>query len=235
MADGPFGIKNPFAPKPKPDPNQAPARDSFMEPQPGDPGYVPLPPVPKGFGMEKSEPRTANGEEAEVKVEASDKTKASTGTKKVTQKTAGDAPAAKKLPVMEVTRRGLDLLREDLLKNAPDKAGVGRQDVGAIMKPMAGEPGYKPAAYQTVRVSELGISPFPDDSNAVGKVGGVDAVKKAALDVKAGKTAKEIKKKVLKIETKAEDSKTYDIPDYLKPLPEDTPRKGYTWKNYVGR
>lgn len=215
-----------------------------MEPQPGDPGSKPLPKVPKGFGMDKVEekkPKKDDDDDDDEKEpstpEAKSKAKSKDGPSKVTQKTKGFA--GRKLPVVggtfEERKRGLQLLREDLFKSAPEAAGVGRQDASAIMKPLYGEPGYKPAAYETVKVSDLGISPFPDDANAVGKVGGVEAVKKAAVEVKKGeKTAEEVKKEVLKIEVKQE-AKVYDIPDYLKPLPEDTPRKGYTWKNYEGR
>lgn len=183
----------------------------YNPPQPGDAGYKPATPVPKGTGMVKTE-----------------ETNPSEGSK-----------AGKKLPVVsgagERVKRGLDLLREDVFKNAPSRVGVGRQDQSAIMKPMYGEPGYKPAAYETVKVSDLGISPFPDDANAVGNVGGIEAVKKAAVEVQKGeKTALEIKREVLKIKTK-KGEKVYDIPDYLKPLPEDMTRKGFTWKNYVGR
>lgn len=208
----------------------SPIMTQFSPPQPGDPGYKPPPPVPKGTGMTKSETPEAKKPEAAAKKEAPAK-----------EGKSSDAGAAgKKLPVVsggaaQTAKRGLDLLREDLLKNAPTVAGVGRQDQTAIMKPMYGEPGYKPSAYETVKVSELGISPFPDDANAVGNVGGIEAVKKAAAEVKKGeKTAAQIKKEVLNIETKKEE-KVYDIPDYLKPLPEDTVRKGFTWKNYVGR
>lgn len=145
---------------------------------------------------------------------------------------------ASKLPVVSgatsTVKRGLDLLREDLLKNAPERAGVGRQDSDSVvMKPVAGEPGYKPQSYETIKVSELGISPFVDDENAVGKVGGIEAVKKAAIEVKAGKSSKQIKSDLLN--ANVVDSKGFDIPDYLKPIPEDTPRKGMTWKNYEGR
>ncbi|PXF46149.1 hypothetical protein BWQ96_04155 [Gracilariopsis chorda] len=134
-------------------------------------------------------------------------------------------------------KRGLDLLKQDVLKNAPEQVGVGRQDSSAVtMRPQAGEPGYKPAAYQTVRVSKLGISTFSDDKNYLGNVGGIDAVKKAALEVVSGeKTTKQLKaealSKVAKTAPKKETT-VYDIPDYLKPLPEDTPRKGMTWKNW---
>lgn len=223
---------------------------SFMAPQPGDPGYKPLPPVPKGFGMTKSEKRpsevVAEAKKEEVTPAASEKD-AKKGGKKTEKKVvpvskAGakgdgkpggdDSKGASNLPVK---KGGLNLLKDDLLKNAPSFAGVGRQDVSGIMKPMAGEPGYKPQAYETVRVSELGISPFPDDANAVGKVGGIKAVKKAAVEVKQGsKTADEVKKEVLKIDVKKEKDQVFDIPDYLKPIPEDN-RMTYTWKNYKGR
>ena len=213
----------------------------YNTPQPGDAGYVPPPPVPKGTGMKKSEaPKNAAVKEPEAKKAEAKKVEPKTASK-AAKGGAGAGAAGKKLPVLSnafsgVTKRGLDLLREDVLKNAPTRAGVGRQDETAIMKPMFGEPGYKPAAYETVKVSELGISPFPDDANAVGNVGGIAAVKKAALEVKKGeKTASQIKKEVLKIETKAAKEEVFDIPDYLKPLPEDTPRKGFTWKNYNGR
>lgn len=222
-------FRNPFKAAPKKDD----AEFVIMSPQPGDPGYIPPAPVAKGEGLPKTE------EKPKAKPTTA-KTDAPADTKKVAQKAAGGTGTSQKLPVIAgqataAAKRGLDLLREDLLKNAPERAGVGRQDQPSVtMKPAAGEPGYKPQAFQTVKVSELGISPFPDDKNAVGKVGGVDAVKKAALDVKKGKTAKEVKKELLQIKTK-EEPKVFDIPDYLKPIPEDTPRKGYTWKNYVGR
>ncbi|KAI0567818.1 hypothetical protein FGB62_1g694 [Gracilaria domingensis] len=205
MAEGekkPF-FRNPFAAKPK-DPNVPDV--AFIAPQPGDPGY--------------KEPALAKpAAEAEP------------------AKKAGSSPT--KLPVVAgEVKRGFDLLREDVLKSAPERAGVGRQDADSVvMRPQAGEPGYKPAAYQTVQVSKLGISTFSDDKNYVSKVGGIDAVKQAALDIKTGqKTGKEIKREALmkaqNITKKAEAPKVYDIPDYLKPLPEDTPRKGMTWKNY---
>lgn len=170
--------------------------------------------------------------------------------------------------------RGLRLLAEDLLKNLPEASGVGRQDVGMVMKPQFGEPGYKPQAYETVQVSSLGISFFENDKNYSGKVGGVEAIKQAAKDVKAGKTAKQIKAEVLKVKADPKEvdafgkaaapeastapatpvlkiataepiaapaavaapaEPTFPLPDYLLPLPEDTPRKGMTWKNYDGR
>lgn len=216
-------FSNPFAKKPQP--QQSVPTSSFTEPQPGDPGY--------------KAPQPKVSPKAEVETEAKTDTK-------VAQKSPAIKLPVVKLPVVKLpvfsgenadkVKRGLDLLREDLLKNAPEIAGVGRQDADSVvMKPVAGEPGFKPQSFQTVKVSELGISPFPDDKNAVGKVGGIAAVKKAAIDVKAGKSAKEIKMDVLKIAKVEVEQTVFDIPDYLKPIPEDTPRKGMTWKNYVGR
>lgn len=138
----------------------------------------------------------------------------------------GDAAAS--------ANRGLELLRQDIFKSAPERAGVGRQDQNLIIKPQFGDPGYKPQAYEVTKASELGISSFSDDKNYVGKVGGLDAVKKAAKDAQKGKAAAEIKREMLKAKAK-EEPKVYDIPDYLKPIPEDTPRKRMTWKNYEGR
>lgn len=151
---------------------------------------------------------------------------------KAVEKTTG-----KKLPVIFGSReqtglRGFALLKEDLLKNAPEIAGVGRQDKSFVMKPQFGEPGYKPQAYETIKYSDLGISSFTDDPNAVVKVGGLEAVKEAAKEAKKGKSAAELKAAVLKVDMKEEKDIVYDIPDYLKPLPEDTPRPGRTWKNY---
>ena len=134
--------------------------------------------------------------------------------------------------------RGLKLLAQDLLKNLPEASGVGRQDVTTYIKPQFGDPGYKPQAYEKVYVSDLGISTFSDDANYVGKVGGLDAVKEAAKKVEEGVSAKQIKQAVVKkevIKEQKEEEKVYPLPDYLLPLPEDTPRKGMTWKNYVGR
>jgi hypothetical protein len=134
------------------------------------------------------------------------------------------------------TTRGLDLLREDVLKSAPEVIGVGRQDYSGIMEPQFGEPGYKPQAYEETKVSELGISPFQDDANAVGKVGGLAAVQQAAIKARMGVTAEAIKDQIMnKPMVVREEDMVYDIPSYLKPLPEDTPRKGLTWKNYNGR
>lgn len=176
---------------------------------------------------------------------------------------------AQKFPVnagsaVTAVKRGFELFKEDFLKEAPERVGVGRQDQeGLTMKPVAGEPGYKAPSIATVYVSELGISPFPDDKNFVSNVGGIEAVRQAAIDSKAGKSAKQIKKEALQSLNKTESvvDKVVErsaplasasaaaapmpvqmpapaddlLPSYLKPIPEDTTRKGMTWKNYVGR
>lgn len=237
-----FSIPNPFAKK---EAAGGVAPSGFADLQPGDPGYVA--PKEEKFEFEEAGP-VGPPSKIKAKAEAEAEAKAKVVAEKK-EKEAGNAkpkPSFKskktKLPVAEGTaevegkKRGLDLLREDFLKSVPERVGVGRQDVSAIMAPSFGEPGYKPKAYETVNVSELGISPFPDDANAVGKVGGIRAVEKAARQVKSGQSANVIKAKVMKKEVVVADKdKVFDIPSYLKPIPEDTPRKGLTWKNYDGR
>ncbi|KAA8491877.1 hypothetical protein FVE85_8359 [Porphyridium purpureum] len=141
-------------------------------------------------------------------------------------------------------KRGLDLLREDFLQTGPERAGVGRQDKTVDAPPQFGEPGYVTPAYQRVKVSSLGISVFEDDANAVTKVGGIKAVMEVAEKVASGELKTEEFEEGLKaglsldlaLEKMEEEAAAGDLlPDYLKPLPEDTPRKGMTWKNYVGR
>lgn len=236
-----FSLPNPFAGKP----STGVAETSFAGLQPGDPGYV----APKEEKFEFEEgipigPPSKLKAKAEAEAKAKEEAAEKKDPKKSTKKTAASSSTAKKtkLPVAKGTEeaegkaRGLDLLRKDFLKSVPERVGVGRQDVSAIIAPSFGEPGYKPKAFETVNVSELGISPFPDDANAVGKVGGFEAVEKAALQVKKGESASAIKAKVMNKPTVVPESEVvYDIPSYLKPLPEDTPRKGLTWKNYDGR
>eukprot|EP00179_Madagascaria_erythrocladioides_P011200 CAMPEP_0198370720 /NCGR_PEP_ID=MMETSP1450-20131203/156860_1 /TAXON_ID=753684 ORGANISM="Madagascaria erythrocladiodes, Strain CCMP3234" /NCGR_SAMPLE_ID=MMETSP1450 /ASSEMBLY_ACC=CAM_ASM_001115 /LENGTH=266 /DNA_ID=CAMNT_0044078263 /DNA_START=82 /DNA_END=882 /DNA_ORIENTATION=+ len=124
----------------------------------------------------------------------------------------------------QTEKRGFDLLKEDFLKSAPERVGVGRQDITFTYAPQAGEPGYVPKATERVKVSELSVSPFEDDSN----FGGKDEVEKSAEEVLKKKAVPKVKA-VAKVE---EVQKEFDVPDYLKPLPEDSPRRGYTWKNW---
>lgn len=242
MADEPkkglFGISNPFTKK-----ANAPQPIAFSEPQPGDPNYKAPPPSTKSpFDppMKKKKPEEESedsGAEAAAKPAAGAKETKAAGPTTVAPKTASGSslPVASGEGDVAEQKRGLELLRDDLLKSAPEAVGVGRQDVTTISTPQFGDPGYKYQAYETVNVSELGISPFPDDANAVDKVGGIEAVKKAARAAKKGQSAEVLKAKALKKEVKVVEEQVFDIPDYLKPLPEDTPRKGLTWKNYNGR
>lgn len=240
-----FSIPNPFAKKKGQQSGGGVAPSGFAELQPGDPGYVPR--KDEKFEFEEAGPVGPPSKiKAKAEAEAAEKKAGEDAAKEKEDAKGKIASAFKtiktKLPVasgtadVESKKRGLDLLRQDFLKSAPERAGIGRQDVTAVMAPSFGEPGYKPQAFETVKLSELGISPFQDDANAVGKVGGLAAVQKAALASKRGKTAKQNKAKALKkpIVVSAEDI-VYDIPDYLKPIPEDTTTKGLTWKNYNGR
>lgn len=118
---------------------------AFMKPQPGDPGYV-EPPV------DKSAP-------------------SSTPAAPAAPKKGAKLPVKTGITAFDSAARGLELLREDLFKNAPVAAGVGRQDETGYIKPQPGEPGYKPQAYEVTYVSDLGISPFADDPNYVDEVG----------------------------------------------------------------
>eukprot|EP00180_Rhodochaete_pulchella_P000045 Plantae.Rhodophyta-Rhodochaete_pulchella.ctg10290.p1 GENE.Plantae.Rhodophyta-Rhodochaete_pulchella.ctg10290~~Plantae.Rhodophyta-Rhodochaete_pulchella.ctg10290.p1 ORF type:complete len:247 (-),score=34.12 Plantae.Rhodophyta-Rhodochaete_pulchella.ctg10290:1102-1842(-) len=130
--------------------------------------------------------------------------------------------------VMGSAKRGFELLKRDLLKTAPERAGVGRQDKTFVYQPQAGEPGYKQPSVERVKVSQLGISPFSDDKNFVSKVGGKDAVVKAAEEVE--ERAKQPKMKGERAVEATQEK--FEVPDYLKSIPEDTPRRGYTWKNW---
>lgn len=115
------------------------------------------------------------------------------------------------------------------------------QEAQGLAAPMAGEPGFVPEAFQTAKVSTLGISPFPDDRNSVTKVGGIQAVREAAERARAGIKSKELEAEYkgpsnsleasLKKEDAAKKASASGLPDYLMPLPEDTPRRGMTWKN----
>lgn len=202
MADkGLFGLPNPFAKKG----GSAKGKDSpppslFAEPQPGDPGY---------------------GKDTKKEV------------KKVAKKVVDTGPVFAlddDGPGFGQVRKGLDLLKEDLLKNAPERIGVGRQDATYKSAPQYGEPGYKQQAYETVFQRDLGLSPFTDDKNSVGKVGGIEAVKQAAIEAKMGKSAKVIKKEsILRRAGRPvfqEDSQTpaSELPDYLKPLADEVSR-----------
>lgn len=129
--------------------------------------------------------------------------------------------------------RGFKLLRDDLLKSAPERFGIGRQDTSSLAEPSYGEPGYKPPEDDSVpfrkpatgaKISEPKVdmqfpqSTFTSQPRASFKVSG------ASQSTPPAKPSSSSSK---------DSSGEYDLPDYLKPLPEDTPRS--TWKNYDGR
>lgn len=169
----------------------------FMPPQPGDAGYK----SPKSKESESKKEQSSDGAMAELEEAAAQ--------------------------ITTSAKRGLELLKEDLFKTAPERAGVGRQDEPTIMKPQFGEPGYKAGD--------------GDDSTILSDV--KDTVQGVISDVKDAVSSDDKKKTssgdrpVLKNKksTLKTPEEEYDLPAYLKPLPEDTPRKGFTWKNYNGR
>jgi len=148
------------------------------------------------------------------------------------------APGAAAAAVSAAGERGVSLFKRDF----EDKLQGGPTYTAA---PMAGEPGYKSEAYQRVKASSLGISTFSDDKNYVGNVGGLSAVRLAAEAAEekmaADKAAKKAKKAGIE-EPPASSLPSYLgggsaagsslLPDYLQPLPEDTPTEGKSWKNY---
>jgi hypothetical protein len=228
-----FSLPNPFGRK-----AETPAPTGFAEPQPGDPNYKP--PKYEKFELE-DESKPGPPSKNKAKAEAAAKAEAEAALEKAKKSgklpvMSGQEQAEAMKMLVEEKKRGFELLREDLLKSAPERIGVGRQDTTTLSTPSFGEPGYKRQAFEVAKVSSLGISPFPDDANAVGKVGGLEAVQRAARLAAQGKSEKSIKAKFLKKPVVvAESEKVYDIPDYLKPLPEDTPRNRMTWKNYSGK
>lgn len=219
--------------------------EAFMALQPGDAGYV----EPKAKSAAVQAVSSAKSAASDVGSAAKSAAKdAGAAVKAATpsnvKKAAGkavdavedavdDAVEAAKKPA----KRGAALLKEDFLRSAPERIGVGRQDQTAVAPPTYGEPGYKYTAYETAKQSTLGISSFADDANAAAKVGGMAALKKAALEAKKGATAAQLKAKALQMEkavlkAAANEEKKDVLPSYLLPLPEDTPRKYGTWKNY---
>lgn len=212
-------VKNPFAQKPA---GKTKAASAFVAPQPGDPGY--------------KEPKVEKKPEEPATPVPSAKDKPPAQDAKAPAKEAADPAIASKLPVIDSAARGLSLLREDLFKSAPEKVGVGRQDATVYYKPQYGEPGYKKKAYEEAYGSELEkVVELEDGASTDEKLEFVQQVKEAARELKKGKKASEVKAKMFNLKDKDAEPEFYDIPDYLKPIPEDTPRKGMSWKNYIGR
>lgn len=174
----------------------------FMPPQPGDAGY-------------KSKESSPKPKESESKKEESSES----GNLDLSD--VEDAASS----LADTAKRGFALLKEDLFKSAPERAGVGRQDQSTIMKPQFGEPGYKAGSGED--------SVFGKAKDAVGDV--VDDVKSNFEDLLDDEEDKKTSRPNLKKGKQKTPIGEYDLPAYLKPLPEDTPRKGFTWKNYDGR
>lgn len=93
------------------------------------------------------------------------------------------------------------------------------------MKPQFGEPGYKAGDGEN--------SVFGKAKEAVGNA--VDEVKSNFEELLDDEEDKKTSRPNLKKGKQKTPIGEYDLPAYLKPLPEDTPRKGFTWKNYDGR
>lgn len=99
--------------------------EAFMSLQPGDAGYV--------------EPKAKSAPVQAVKAAAP------TNVKKAAGKAADaveDVVDSAEDEAKKTAKRGAALLREDLLKSAPERIGVGRQDETALAPPTYGEPGY---------------------------------------------------------------------------------------------
>lgn len=229
---------NPFARKSKD--SEEKNSNTFMQPQAGDPGF------------EKSASKAKNKDAPESKKQQRKQYEDTMGFEEEESNTLRDI-----IKQGGSLKRGLELLREDILRNAPERVGVGRQDTDSItIMPVAGEPGYKPTSSQTAKASESGDSPTADAKSANAKVGGVNTVRKAAEEAreKENKKRKEVVirgardekgekgdkgGKTLQKKTESANvgggEEQYDLPDYLKPIPEDNPRQGSTWKNYSGR
>jgi len=232
--------------------------DGFADLQPGDPGYKPKASETvkvsdlgiSPFADDANFVSKVGGKEyvetvaEDIKAGRKDKVKEEVKAKvaEIKKNAPPPPPPPKKRAAKAVSmKRGLQLLVEDILKTGPEAAGVGRQDLTVSAEPQFGEPGYVAPAYKVAMASSLGISSFADDKNSVLNVGGLQAVIDAAEKVKAGKLNAETIEETLKEggkmidEVKETEEIVYSLPSYLLPLPEDTPRKGCTWKNYSGR
>lgn len=211
---GGFSFPNPFGKKKSASSNAG----GFAELQPGDPGYKPA------SSARKAEAEASPAEEApkkqEVQAKASEmKEQSPTPPKKeksgFVSALSGMAQSARdSVPSFgDKTgngKRGIDLLREDIFKSAPEKVGVGRQDAYGIMPPQPGEPGYK---------SKESAKPVSERKE---KKEGRESSDRAQF---GGRTDR--------IEPVSPSPEMYDIPDYLKPLPSDEVTSSSTWQNFI--
>lgn len=118
--------------------------ESYMALQPGDAGYVdPKVAAAKAASSAKSVASAAKG--AAKDAGAAVKAATPTDVKKAAGKAADaveDAVDTAVKVAKQPGKRGAALLREDFLKSAPERIGVGRQDMTELAPPTYGEPGY---------------------------------------------------------------------------------------------
>lgn len=138
------------------------------------------------------------------------------------------------------SKRGLELLRDDVLSRLPSRVGVGPQDASLMTdaEPQPGEPGYRPPARAQVRVSDLGLSAFRDAPNYVGKAGGLqDLDAQAEMAMNRAQSAEDARVREIQqrlgrdVAEAREEGKKAGLPSYLQPLEEDFPNSN--WVNVV--
>lgn len=186
----------------------------YSDPQPGDPGYK----------RKSSEPPKSESSKKKDSKPAKDLPVIG-GTINSPGDAAFDAASAAidaATSAAGAASRGFKLLREDILQSAPERLGIGRQDESEVMNPQYGEPGYKYKKSETSRVSDL-----EREEKELASGGSLLGETITSRSTSGESTFMQMKKKKAK-----SNEPQYDLPDYLQPLPEDTPRPGYTWKNY---
>lgn len=184
----------------------------FSEPQPGDPGYK----APTGAKAKKSPPPEAG---KEVKPSASIGGPGSASFKKQEKRgfvsTLSDMAQSAKETVSSFAqgneeKRGLELLKDDILRNAPERVGVGRQDAYGYMEPQFGEPGYVTTEEDKPVIEQ-----------------------KKPTDQKASPRRAEYESKTYRMEPKSSEPEVYDIPDYLKPLSAKESKSSTSWQSTI--
>lgn len=120
--------------------------EAFMDLQPGDAGYV-EPKAKSTAAQAVSSAKSAASDVGSAAKSAGSAIKAATpsSVKKAAGKAADaveDAADSVVAAAKKPAKRGAALLREDLLKSAPERIGVGRQDQTELAPPTYGEPGY---------------------------------------------------------------------------------------------
>lgn len=120
--------------------------EAFMALQPGDAGYV-EPKAKSAAAQAVSSAKSAASDVGSAAKSAGSAIKAATpsNVKKAAGKAADaveDAADSVVEAAKKPAKRGAALLREDFLKSAPERIGVGRQDQTELAPPTYGEPGY---------------------------------------------------------------------------------------------